>query len=552
MGDKPFRLTRKGHSRETGNLAVILIGIGLLIRGCHRRTKAIWYHPIALLGLIVLPVSYLLSHWLTAALFWALLAWQRVWPYSFHQHVSPRITSFFVGIKYRWNLRNKLTANGLLNDKDPTPTISRTQIQGCTTTIIIKMSYGDDSEYWRQRSSRIAQTFNAKRAVINPLYREVLNPFKHDLTEKYRWLRIDFLTRDPFAKTVGIEYIHQYRIQIITTTNPQGELTDTYQPAIGDPVGPTADGTPYLLAVRTHLLNISMTGGGKSNAERTMIFTGYREVLNLTKENWGCDLARGVELNPIRHCFARIEDGKPKNGMTGPEAVLRFWEDVRDIMHQRLDDMNENGIVLHQPTPNSPALDVYFDEIAVLESVPYAQVRKAIYAAISEVLLVGRKTKISIRGFTQKSKLENLPIRDEFPETQLGRVKTRSQVNTAMDYEAHDRGAKANEIRADQPGIYYAETETAMAPIAFRFCETTLHDMKQLPQHPASVLWTQPPSIEQIFTSLPVDAHPQPEPIPAQPQARRLHLSAARRPKQKQFPQPEPTNAELEHQEVRQ
>ena len=154
--------------------------------------------------------------------------------------------------------------------------------------------------------------------------------------------------------------------------------------------------------------------------------------------------------------------------------------------------MERNGVVLFTPTARNPGLDVYFDEMAILETIAYAQHRKAIYATMSEILVQGRKAKIRIFAFTQKSKLEDIPIREDFPETHLGRVKSRRQVAMAMDIDAYDRGARANDLNPDLPGIYYAETEKAMAPIQFRFCETTLVDMQRLPHCPPSVLWPIP------------------------------------------------------------
>lgn len=526
MGDnRPIRRTKGQWSLEFALKWVLIVIIWKFTKWVCRHLKPLFYHPIALIGLVVFIGSYIITPWLTAGLMWALLIYQRGWPYSYNDHVQPRINSFIFGLKYRNHLRPKLKSLGLLTDDEPLNTISKIQKQGCTTTIIIKMSYGDDINYWRERSTRIAQTLNAQRAVINPYKREHLLPWKHEKVEKYRWVKIDLLTKDPFTHTIGIEYIHQYRIQIINTTNNQGELVSTYQPNQAQPLGPTTDGTPYMLSPELSLLNVSITGGGKTNGERTYIYTGYRDVLNKTKENWGCDLARGVELNPIKHCFARIEDGK-----NGPKAVLQFWEDARDVLWQRLDEMENQGINLFIPSPNKPALDIYFDEAALLETIPYQEVRKAIYAAQSEILLGGRKAKIRIFAFTQRSKLDQFPLRDDYPQTHLGRVKTQRQVAMATDYDFYDRGGRANDIDPDQPGIYYAETQSSMVPTIFRFCETTLHDMKQLPPHPPSTLWTPTPVVTQIHTSLPVESKPKPETQPTTPPTRRLHLNTTRRP----------------------
>ena len=560
MGDAPIKWSKKTATWELGYIRWLLIkSWHATTWGYRRLAKPLTYHPIALLisAYLIWRYTYhpLAPLWNLAAAYIGLGAWMIHWPNHYTKHAHPRIKGTLIGQKYRWRPRPKLKANGLLNDDDPTPTISRIQQRGCVTTMWLKMSYGDDLSYWQERSSRIAQTYNADRAIINQYRRNKhtslrphrINHFPYlslHHTEKktcYRWLTIDLLTKDPFAKPTGIEYIHQHRTEIIKQNRleitqgtdkhgnqisiPKTVEYDIYQPTQGDPLGPTTDGTPYLLDTNLSLLNVSITGGGKTNAERTYIYTGYRAVLNQTKENWGCDLARGVELNPIKHAFARVEDGKQ-----GPKQVLQFWNDARNVLWERLDQMDEQGINLFQPTPGHPALDIYFDEAALLETIPYAEVRKAIYAAQSEILLGGRKAKIRIFAFTQRSKLDQFPLRDDYPVTHLGRVKTKRQVAMATDYDFYDRGGRASDINTDQPGIYYAETESSKTPIAFRFTETTLYDMQQLPQHPPSALWQPPPAIEQIFTTLPAGEPEQHNiPTPTTP-PRRMKLHASRRP----------------------
>jgi len=504
---RPFRITHQKFSWDTRGRWIWSYIFTRFLTWGFRRLKPMFYHPIGMAGTLVVIGSYLLSAWLTLTLVLAVYAWALVWPDSYLRHVQLRISSFLAGFKYRHRPRPKLKANGLINDRDPIPTISHVRKTGCTTRVRIKMSYGDEIDYWRERSSRLAQTYNAADCRINPYKRDnflTLRPNKLDKppyvqfkakeqTTKYRWLEIDFLTKDPFMVPVGVEYIDLHRTKLVKAKNDQDEEIDIYLPQEGDPVGPKRDGSPYLLEVQTHLLNISITGGGKTNAERTMIYAGYQAVVDETRENWGCDLARGVELRPIKHCFARIEDGRD-----GPQAVLQFWTDVRNVLWRRLDAMEAAGQTLFVPYPGNPKLDVYFDEMGILETVPYADYRKAIYATMSEVLVQGRKAKISIRAFSQNPKLERLPLRDDFPEVHLGKVKTRSQIRMAMDDDAYERGAKAVEI--DRPGVYYVETESGVTPEHFRFVETTLADMGRLLNHPESVLW--PRSVEEERASV--------------------------------------------------
>lgn len=271
MGDAPIRWTKKEAAFELSWFRFFLIKTWRAIKWVCRKLKPLLYHPIALIGITVFIISYIITPWLTATILWGILIWQRGWPYHYNQHVQPRVNAFIYGFKYRTKLRPKFKSLGLLTDDEPLNTISRVEKHGCTTTLIIKMSYGDDLRYWQERSSRIAQTLNAKRAIINGYRRPHLLPWKHEQIEKYRWLKIDLLTKDPFTHPTGIEYIHQYRVTIIQQTNPQGELIDTYQPNQAEPLGPSTDGTPYMLDTNLSLLNVSITGGGKSNAERTHI-----------------------------------------------------------------------------------------------------------------------------------------------------------------------------------------------------------------------------------------------------------------------------------------
>lgn len=482
---RPFRYTRGRLSVEL-TLFIIFGGwVWLLARWAFRRCKPIAYHPIALVGIAVLIWSYLLSPWLTATLVWAVLAWQRVWPDSYERHVHHRVQSFWAGFYYRARLRKKLTGSRLLHEKEPVPTISDVRKVGCTTKVRIKMSYGDTLDFWRQQMS--AQTWNALDCKINPYRRVdfttfrfdgftkqapfVLYHFDEELIIKPRWLELEFLTRDPFTKTIGPEYIEYCR-----TADPLPEW--------GNPVGPYRSGQPHFYQVRTHKLVVAPSQRGKSNALRAMVFADHWAVQAGLVENWGCDLKRGVEIKFMEGQFARTEFG-----LEGGEMVARFFEDAMKVMNSRLDEIRDAGEeVRHIVRKGHPALRIYIDEFLAFEDTEYNDYRSRIYRAINAIQRRGAAAGVSIIAFSQDPKKDKFPLRDGFLEVEVGGGLTQTQVGMVMPG-GWDDGARTDLV--DLPGVFYVRNETLLAPEQFRYARITNGTIKGLKWRPDSVLWPQ-------------------------------------------------------------
>jgi hypothetical protein len=492
VGDAPFRFTKQRWSVEFTLLWFVLVHLWRFTTWGLRRWKPVFYHPVALVGIAISIAICLISPWLLVALIFSGPVLIREWPGAYLRHVQPRIISFFVGFKYRYRPRRKLSACSVLRADDPVPTISRVRKSGCTTKVWIKMAHGHEIDWWREETARLAQTYNAGDCKINP-YRRVnflsfrpdrflLRPpfiryhFEEKVT-KYRWLELEFLTKDPFAKSVGFEYIDFHR-----TAEPLQE--------VGRPVGPKRDGSPYCLLTRTHLLCVAMSGRGKSNAERAMVYAEYEDVLAGYVENWIFDGKRGTEASPMAHCFARVENGK-----NGPLVVEQFVAEVERVMYRRLDEMAERGENLFVPDPEDEdplmrrLLRFYIDEIMIFETVPYADVKSKIYKSLAAILLQGRAAGISIRAFAQNPKLDRLPMRDDFPEIQIGGLQNRRQIDTAISG-GWDLGAR--EIPEDLPGVFFVKTEVGMALEQIRYAHDRDNAIQRLDQCPDSVLWPRP------------------------------------------------------------
>jgi hypothetical protein len=479
--NKPYRYTRGKLSVET-TLALILLGnLWRLSAWGFRRCKPVAYHPWGVVGAIVIAGLLMINPWLLLVPVLAVFAWFIGWPESYLHHVHPRWLSFLAGWRYRHRPRRKLTACALLNEKDPIPVVSHVRKIGCTTRVRIKMVHGDEIEMWRAQAPRLAQTYNALDCKVNPYRRQNFTTFRtdaftlkppfvrrseftrhppfirHKFTEKVikpHWLELEFLTRDPFTKVIGPEYIHFHR-----------DVSDVL-PELGNPVGPYRSGQPHRFLVRTHKLVVAPSQRGKSNAERTMVYADAPAVEAGLVENWGCDLKRGVEIKFMENLFARTE-----YGLDGPAMVLRFFQDAQAVMNRRLDQIREAGEdVRHVPTSGDPALRIYIDEFLAFEDSEYADHRNDIYRAISAIQRRGAAAGVSIIAFAQDPKKDKFPLRDGFLEVEVGGGLTRTQVEMVMPG-GWDAGVRTGDI--DLPGVFYVRSESILTPEQFRYVHIT-------------------------------------------------------------------------------
>lgn len=454
---KPFRLTRGKLAWEVSTLIIAGMFLWRFFTWGWRRCKPIFYHPVALIGITATIASYLINPWFAAMLAWYIVIAAFIYPDTYLRHIQSRIDSFLAGFHYRHRPRRKLEANGLLNDKDPIPTISHVRKHGCTTQVRIKMSDGDEINYWRERSARIAQTYNALDCKINPYRREVLNPFRHEMVTKPRWLVMEFLTKDPFTSRMGAEFIdfHSH---------------DTLQPV----VSVTRSGEPQRHNLAAHRLRIAMTRWGKSNAIRAMIYAQRHNIQAGLLELWGIDGKGGVEQSLLRHVFARVAYGD--KGYTEFDQLLK---DAVKVMQRRQRHMRKHGITEHIATPDHPWLLVVIDELMVLTSktIPSA-LRTSIAANIMLIHQQGIACGVTVDASTQLAQKElfgNIE-RDGFTEFELGKVE-RGAVDMIFGSGWWQQGVRADEIPDDLKGTFYKKTDATMTPEQTRYPNITVPDV---------------------------------------------------------------------------
>jgi S-DNA-T family DNA segregation ATPase FtsK/SpoIIIE len=463
MGDnKPFRYTRGKLSVETTLTLILLAWLWRATTWGYRRWKPVFYHPVALGGSVAAVASYMVSPWLTALGALSALLWPLVAPHSYLHHAQPRIDSFKTGWRYRHRPRRRLTACGLLNDKDPTPTISDVHKIGCITKVRIKMLDGDEIDMWRVRSAQLAQTYNALDCKVNPYRRKELNPFSKRMVTKPRWLVLDFLTRDPFNSGLGIEYINYHA-----------------QPGTLEPVVSTyRDGTPREHNLAAHRLRVAMTRWGKSNAIRAMVYSQRNNIKNGVLELWGIDGKGGVEQSFMQHVFARVAYGDtPLNPHAyNPAEFDKLLKDAVVVLKRRQRSMRGNNTE-HTPTETEPWLLIVIDELLVLTSkaIP-AEMRNSIAASIMVIQQQGIACGVSLDASTQLAQKDKIDFRDGFTEFEVGKVE-RGAVDMIFGTGWWERGARADEISKDLKGTFYVKTDSTMVPAETRYPAVAVDDV---------------------------------------------------------------------------
>lgn len=525
----PVRWTKGSTAVELSWFRFLLIKSGRLLTWFFRRCKPVAYHPIAWPGILLvgwaLTVGLMLACYLLLAGFLAGLMWYAHAPASFGKHAKPRLLGFVYGWGYRYRPRSRLTECHVLNPRNPIPTISRCQVNGPIHTIWLKKSWGDDTELWQSWASNIADTYNAGDVKIITYRRPALTGWRihiqdgrvqlrhsGEMTDKWRWLQVEFMHKFPFSKIVSYEYLDFHRDTELALK-------------LGNPVGRMRDGSPYRLNVERHLLIFAMTQWGKSSAWRTMVYADKDDVAEGRTEGWMIELKRGVEGSTMESQMTRWE-----YGLQGPERVRQFVFEIRAAMDARLDKMRTEGVTHYHQLRNPKdrrKVKIYVDEWLSFEEPDYAQVKGDIYRAFAGVMNRGAAAGFQLIAFAQQPKKDRFELRDYFNEVWVGAMKTRSQVAMAADHDAYERGMRASDLPTDLRGVFYVETENGRLVDMTRIALTPVDVVRDLPKCPASAVWpvsapfrghfpTTPPMPEHSLTAIP--AAPEPDPKPVEPE----------------------------------
>jgi S-DNA-T family DNA segregation ATPase FtsK/SpoIIIE len=187
--------------------------------------------------------------------------------------------------------------------------------------------------------------------------------------------------------------------------DPHGEPVPWKEPepvTITKPVdlGLFEDGTPVLVNVlRRHTLIAGMTGAGKSVIENDLTAALVRCA---DAEPWGIDLKAGMELAPWHTNLRHLATTKDQAVALLTLAVAR--------LDQRAARLAAQGLRVHEPTPEDPAITILIDEFAELpaEALELADsiARRGRAPGITLIIATQRPTQAALGGNAIRSQMD--------------------------------------------------------------------------------------------------------------------------------------------------
>jgi S-DNA-T family DNA segregation ATPase FtsK/SpoIIIE len=237
-------------------------------------------------------------------------------------------------------------------------------------------------------------------------------------------------------------------------------------------VGVREDGEAWALPLRGgHVLVAGATGAGKGSVLWSAVRALDPAVRAGLVQLWGVDPKR-MELSFGAGVFHRLA--------VDVEDVAELLEDAVGQMRARADGLS-GRLRLHTPTVGAPLLVLVIDEIASLTAYVTDQaLKRRLGASLAVLLSQGRAPGVVVLGAVQDPRKDVLPIRDLFTVRVALRMTEPAQVDLVLGGGARDRGAYADLIPADLPGVGYVLADGDPTPVKVRASYITDAEIRAL------------------------------------------------------------------------
>lgn len=463
-------LVTRGHATDSRPVPVRTetVRVGLfttvlvwLIRRLVRAVVIIIGTPLLLASVsVIIGLAVLRSYagsWPALAVALAVIAglvgWRIRWSASFAFVVGDRARS--LGRRYgtfgRFWQPAMVTAN-LAQHRDGTeylPQLLRVKSTHWVDRVRVRLLPGQTLADWADMAPRLAQSFAVEVVRVRS-------------TRDVQVIELWALRRDPLTD------------RIRPVESQRSDLD-------GLEVGRAEDGTPFLLRLLGHhLLVVGATGSGKGSVIWSIISQLILGVLDGSVLLWVIDPKGGMELAPGAPLFDRFAYGTAEGSGPWEEDFAVMLEDAVQVMRERQDRLR--GVTrLHQPTPGDPLLVIVIDELASITSyLSDRTLRNRIAAALSLLLSQGRAVGVSIVAAVQDPRKDTIPVRDLFPTRICLRVTEAEHVTLTLGAGVRAKGANAEQIRHDVPGVGFVQVDGLPEPKRVRFAHVTDPDIAQL------------------------------------------------------------------------
>ncbi|WP_239374525.1 FtsK/SpoIIIE domain-containing protein [Frankia sp. Cj5] len=361
-----------------------------------------------------------------------------------------------LAVVYRWRWRPVMVHTGLAI-RMPTsnaervafaetfPRIRQVRCDRWGDRLRVELLYGQTPALWAEQAEALRHAFRARACRVRP-------------DRKVGFVWVEFTRRDPLADPVP-----PVDLDGPDADGDGGEDDGSPVDLSGLPVGRREDGELWRLPVRgAHVLVAGATGSGKGSVIWSTIRGLGPAVHAGLVELWVCDPKGGMELAFGQAMFTRFA--------TDTASIADLLDNAVTVMRKRAARLR--GVArLHTPTVGEPLIVVIVDELASLTAyVTDREVKKQLAASLPLLLSQGRAPGVVVIGAVQDPRKEVLPFRDLFPVRVALRMTDADQVDLVLGDGARDRGARADEISDDMPGVGYVLADGHADPVRVRAC----------------------------------------------------------------------------------
>ncbi|MGH4009281.1 MAG: FtsK/SpoIIIE domain-containing protein [Pseudonocardiaceae bacterium] len=420
--------------------------------------RRVWRYPLFLIGgaiVVGLGVGY--SWWtsvcLTAGLAVAGGLWAWAHPDSFERIAARQMRSEWRrALVYAWPwkrvmLFSELTKHtGHRQRRTHYPTLRRVRSDGWRDRVSVKLLHGQCADTYAVHVQELAHSFGAHACRVR--------------VDRPRRIWLDLMHTDPLAAPIAASALAE-----------PGTGVDLARVVIGR----IETGRPWLLRLADrHILIAGVSDAGKSSVMWAVLRALAPWIRSGLVQVFGIDPKGGMELGRAERLFQKLVCSN------GAEAVA-LLEHVATLTRQRAEALRRQGSRKWTPASGQPFVLLVVDELAdVIAYQPDNGLRKRASLALQSILSQGRAPGVCVIGQLQDPRKDIIDFRHLFPVKIAMRLDEAKQVDMVLGEGVRERGAAAQEISEDAPGVAWAKIDGRRDPDRARAFHTTDADLDQL------------------------------------------------------------------------
>lgn len=411
-----------------------VIAVGLLAVATNFTARRVYRYPLALttsIGLVALGFWH--GWWWSLGIGLGavslLAGWWWLWRDTFTRTVGVQLASEFRRARvYAIVWRRTMRLSGIARRVGRSwyyPRIRRVRADGWRDRVLVGLLHGQAPKDFEAKADELAHAFGATSCRVR--------------IDKPRRIWLDLIHHDTLALPVPPPVLAAADAVI-----DLGRLV----------VGMVETGREFVLRLLgNHLLVVGSTGAGKSSVVWALLWALAPAIRSGRVQVFGVDPKGGMELGRAPGAFTRIVYDN------GPDAV-ELLEHVATLTRQRAATFRESKKKAWTPESGQPFVLLVVDELAdVVAYQPDRGLKTRANAALQTITSQGRAPGVCVVGQVQDPRKAVLDFRHLFPTKIAMRLDETDQVDLALGDGARARGAAADEISEDTPGVAWVLSE---------------------------------------------------------------------------------------------